>query len=110
MGKPAADSQDRGAGSSTLSVSQLNEQVRRALQGSFPGELWISGEIAGYDRDLPRSKTRSHGQLYFDLTEKEQAGGLVKSTVKAVLWGREGKAISSKLAAIDSRLALRDGL
>ncbi|MCB0974661.1 MAG: exodeoxyribonuclease VII large subunit [Actinobacteria bacterium] len=53
----------------TLSVSQLHTQIRAALDGCFPDEIWIRGEVQG----LFHSRA---GHTYFDLVEHK--GGVVR--------------------------------
>lgn len=53
----------------TLSVSQLHLAIRESLEGAFPDDLWVRGEVQG----LFHSKA---GHTYFDLVEHR--GGVVR--------------------------------
>jgi exodeoxyribonuclease VII large subunit len=102
---PAADAASSGAAAS-LTVSELNARVQRALLRAFPETLWIVGEIAGYDRN----KHRPH--VHFELVEKagEAEGGAVKSTVGAVLFERTRRDLERTLAQSEAPFELKDGI
>ncbi len=56
MPKPSPNKRD------TLSVSQLNRQAKRLLEGNFPS-VWIEGELSNF-------ATPSSGHWYFSLKDK----------------------------------------
>lgn len=55
-------------GVSCLSVHELNEMAREALNSCFAGEVWVVGEIHGL-----KVHAKS-GHVYFDLVEKASSG------------------------------------
>jgi exodeoxyribonuclease VII large subunit len=103
------------AAPASLTVSELNARVRRALARAFPELLWIVGEIAGFDRN------RHRAHVHFQLLEKEAevAGaaelgtngrGAIRASVDAVLFERTRRALEKKLAEGDAPFELKDGL
>lgn len=125
--KIVAKSKERdGAGGSTpptsppnaaasLTVSELNARVKRALLRAFPETIWIVGEIAGYDRN------RHRAHVHFELVEKAaetpgSAGstrseqGAIKASVSAVLFERTRREVEKALAKADAPFELKDGI
>jgi exodeoxyribonuclease VII large subunit len=90
----------------SLTVSELNARVRRALARAFPETLWIVGELAGYDKN----RHRSH--VHFELVEKasEAEGGAIRSTVTAVLFERTRREVERILAQSEAPFELKDGI
>ena len=70
----------------TYGVLELNEAIAAALERSFPGEIWLRGEIQG----LSRTRARKH--WYFELVEKEPGRDQLRSSVSIALlsWNRAG--------------------
>ncbi|MHB2015805.1 MAG: exodeoxyribonuclease VII large subunit [Candidatus Xenobia bacterium] len=101
---------EKKAEASSLTVSQLNDKVRRVLAGSFAEAVWVTAEIARYDDDVGKAAKRAKGQVYFELIEKDVVTHQLKASASAVLWGAEMRAVVRKLRAIDGSLALRDGV
>ena len=102
VGAPAAAS----GPAASLTVSELNARVRRALARAFPETLWIVGELAGYDKN----RHRSH--VHFELVEKapESEGGAIRSTVTAVLFERTRREVERILAQSEAPFELKDGI
>jgi exodeoxyribonuclease VII large subunit len=98
--------------SASLTVSELNSRVKRALLRAFPETIWIVGEIAGFDRN----KHRAH--VHFELVEKAaetpgSAGserGAIKASVSAVLFERTRREVERTLAKADAPFELKDGI
>ena len=70
----------------TYGVLELNEAIAAALERSFPGEIWLRGEIQG----LSRTRARKH--WYFELVEKEPGRDQLRSSISIALlsWNRAG--------------------
>ena len=65
------------------SVGELNREIQSALQGAFPGAIWVRGEVQRLPQDAARRK-----HTYFELHGK--AGGSAVSIPVALLdWDRQ---------------------
>ena len=84
-----------------LTVSQLNECVRQAIQAAFPQTVWLVGEISGFDKNAHRK------HVSFELVERGE-DGRVLSKIPAVLFGVERQAIEDKLRASGDPFRLQD--
>jgi exodeoxyribonuclease VII large subunit len=62
-----------------ISLLELQQQVRRALDGAFPVPVWIAAEIA----DL---KVNGSGHCYMELVEKGGANSVPRAQARAVAW------------------------
>ena len=88
----------------TWSVAMLNEQVRTVLHDAFREELWIAGELQGYDRNRPQ------GHAFFELVHRPFLGAHPTAQVSAVLWQDERALIERALIEDGAQVRLRDGL
>lgn len=86
----------------TLSVAQLNRWISDALEGAFPDDVWVSGEIHGMSGS-------SNGHLYFRLVEPGTLGRPTDATIGVVLFRGNRRAVEHVLAKAGG-LALADGL
>ncbi|MFB6262781.1 MAG: exodeoxyribonuclease VII large subunit [Bradymonadaceae bacterium] len=88
----------------TLSISELNLRAEAALEGAFDDDLWIVGELQGFDRVPER------GHAFFELVERpaEEADPVAK--VRTVMFQGERESIEDKLADAPDDVRLRDGL
>ncbi|RLE30177.1 exodeoxyribonuclease VII large subunit [Candidatus Acetothermia bacterium] len=84
-----------------LTVSQLNVQVRSALQAAFPTPLWVVGEISGFGKSAHRDV------VGFQLVERGEDGRIV-AEVGAVLFPDVRQAIERKLARAGDPFRLED--
>ena len=91
---------------SSWSISELNRRVHEALFAAFPREIWVVGEITGYDR----SRHRAH--VWFELAEKQgdEAQAEIRSRVSAVLFGRTRSKIERVVKECSDPFELRDGI
>jgi exodeoxyribonuclease VII large subunit len=62
-----------------ISLLELQQRVRHALDGAFPVPLWIAAEIA----DL---KVNASGHCYMELVEKGGANSVPRAQARAVAW------------------------
>ena len=93
--------EERARDSAGLTVSQLNLQVRNALQAAFPGPVWVVGEILGFGKN-------AHKEVVdFLLTERSDDGSIV-AEVTAVLFPEARAFIEGKLARAGSPFRLED--
>lgn len=78
--------EEEPSGPPTWGVQELNAAIDAALKRSFPGEIWVRGEIQG----LARTRMRRH--WYFELVEKDPASDrvLAKVSVALLQWNRSG--------------------
>ncbi|MDI6640695.1 MAG: exodeoxyribonuclease VII large subunit [Elusimicrobiota bacterium] len=93
-----------------FTVSQLNEQIRKAVTTSFKNRIWVCGEIYRYDLDISKANTRSSRQIYFELVEQDTITKERKATISAVIWGDDRDIIEEKLKQSATGFVLRDGL
>ncbi|MFN0090462.1 MAG: exodeoxyribonuclease VII large subunit [Acidimicrobiales bacterium] len=63
----------------TFSVAEVTEAIRMALEATFPGELWVQGEI----QSLTRSRT---GHVYFDLVDAGELGRSMQARLPVALF------------------------
>ena len=93
--------EERARDSAGLTVSQLNLQVRNALQAAFPGPVWVVGEILGFGKN-------AHKEVVdFLLAERSDDGSIV-AEVTAVLFPEARAFIEGKLARAGSPFRLED--
>lgn len=74
-----------------LSIGQFYDEVRSALQGAFPGEVWIVGEI----RDFRERK----GHRYIELADEAAASGERGSgaQLEVACWARDWPRVKAQL-------------
>ncbi|HIP99050.1 TPA: exodeoxyribonuclease VII large subunit [Candidatus Bipolaricaulota bacterium] len=90
-----------------LTVSQLNLQVKSAIQKAFPNLVWLVGEISGLERARRRTQQRASQLLHFQLVEKNEQGQVI-SRVEAVLTGEDRLRVEEKLARAGDPFRLED--
>jgi exodeoxyribonuclease VII large subunit len=81
-------------------VSRLNQRVRDVLVEALPGTLWLTGEIAGFN------KTAHKRIVSFHLVERE--GPDTAAEVPAVLFEETRRQLEAKLQAAGSPFRLED--
>lgn len=89
------------APSADWTVGRLNRAAKAALEAAFPGELWLVGEISGFNR----AKHKKH--VGFSLIERDEAGEQA-SQVSAILFDATRRELERKLAAAGHPFALED--
>ncbi|MGK4008048.1 exodeoxyribonuclease VII large subunit [Sorangium sp. So ce1036] len=89
------------AAASDLTVSQLNGQVRAAIEAAFPASIWLVGEVCGYNRAAHRST------VGFELVERDAQGKAI-AEIKATLFERARDEIERRLAAAGNPFRLED--
>ncbi|MCP3981733.1 MAG: exodeoxyribonuclease VII large subunit [bacterium] len=92
--QPAGDADD-------LTVSRLNERVRRVIEGAFPSTVWVVGEISGFNKNAHKR------HVSFDLAERTDGGDAV-SRVSTTLFDRTRKEIERELEQAGTPFALED--
>jgi len=82
----------------------LNEWVRGKLLAAFPGAVWVTGEVIGYDRNAHKK------HIYFQLADKVEGDDRPRAVVGAVLFERARRLIQRRLEQAPEPLTLSDGL
>lgn len=100
--RPVIDLEAMPAG--TWSVAMLNERAREVLHEAFREEVWLAGELQGYDRNKPQ------GHAFFELVHRPFHGANPSAQVAAVLWQDERQMIERALIEDGGHVRLRDGL
>lgn len=88
----------------TLSVSELNQQAKMAIQRAFPDDVWIVGELQSYERNKPG------GHAYFEIVERLAEDEDPVARVRAVMFQEDRREIERTLAGGVDDVRLRDGL
>ncbi|MCP5027367.1 MAG: exodeoxyribonuclease VII large subunit [Actinomycetia bacterium] len=88
--------------STTWGVSELIATVNELLEGYFPDEVWVQGEI----RNLNRSRA---GHVYFDLVEPDGDNGRPAATIPVALFARDKFVVNAVLKKSGS-MRMTDGI
>ncbi|MCU4164707.1 exodeoxyribonuclease VII large subunit [Carboxylicivirga caseinilyticus] len=62
-----------------ISLSQLNSQIKEAIEVSFPDTVWVIAEIS-------EIRTVRSGHCYLELIEKDETTDTVKAKARATIW------------------------
>ena len=65
--------------STSLTLSQLLEQVGMSLQREFPSSMWIRAEILEF-------QVNQRGHCYLELIEKSQENDAITARARATIW------------------------
>ncbi len=84
-----------------LTVSDLNEQVKRVIEGAFPQPVWLVGEISGFNRNAHKR------HVSFKLAEFGDDGRNV-SSVDATLFEKSRRSLEKQLALAGNPFSLED--
>lgn len=91
-------------GEPTYSVSEINELVQAVLREQFPKQVWVRGEIQGYD-------SRKHREIVsFTLAEKSSDSDDVFASVTAILFPQDRQVIEQVLQKAENAFQLQDGI
>lgn len=90
----------------TYTVFELNNKIKRVLEGSFPDLIWVRGEITGFDK----SKRKGYKHIYFQLQEKDPDKDQIISEIPAVIFNNDITQIWQKLQETNVATAFRDGM
>ncbi|MDP3453682.1 MAG: exodeoxyribonuclease VII large subunit [Bacteroidales bacterium] len=63
-----------------ITLTQLQERIRGALDEAIPGKYWLRAETG-------EVKVNSTGHCYLELIDKEREGGSISAKIQAVIWG-----------------------
>jgi exodeoxyribonuclease VII large subunit len=99
-----AAANDADAAPAALSISQLNERVKRCIGDAFAENFWVVGEVVDFDK----SAHREH--RFFQLVEKMPRAQRPKAVVEVAMFARTVQTLLPALEAGDPPLTLRDGL
>jgi exodeoxyribonuclease VII large subunit len=87
----------------TFSVGELCDAVRLAFERSFPGELWVRGEI----RDLKRPPS---GHVYFDLVDPGELGRSSAAKISVALFANHKAIVNRILRKSGGAVRMTDGV
>jgi exodeoxyribonuclease VII large subunit len=76
---------------SSISISQLTEQIRLTLETELEPVYWVVGELADF-RQAPQ------GHVYFELVEKQ--GNQVQAKIRANLWQFTYRSVAAKFQSV----------
>ncbi|MCP4085800.1 MAG: exodeoxyribonuclease VII large subunit [Actinomycetia bacterium] len=88
--------------STTWGVGELIATVNELLEGYFPDEVWVQGEI----RNLNRSRA---GHVYFDLVDADDEDGRPRATLPVALFARDKFVVNAVLKESGS-VRMTDGI
>ena len=93
-----------GAGGDAISITELYDRVDRAVQASFPGDVWISGEIRSM-------KVLTNGHCFIDLVDPADAGDKSAPVLNAKCWAGTWRGVRNSLeqlgVALEVGMAIR---
>ncbi len=88
----------------TLTVSELGDVVRLALEAAMPYGIWVEGEIRGISRSR-------NGHVYFDLVEPaESSGEPPLATIPVVLFRESRDRVNRVLKRHGDPIRMTDGV
>ncbi len=80
-------------GEESLTVAQFYRRVRRALEGAFPEEVWVTGEIRGI-------REARGGHRYIELADHgAESSGRAVQQLEVTCWARDWPPVAASLAA-----------
>lgn len=88
----------------TITPSTLNARVRMALTRAFPEDLWVVGEVSGWDRSASRRRN-----VFFELVEQEEGADSPSARVGCVIFDNERRRVEAALLEAGS-VELADGV
>lgn len=103
-GAPVTEEPPAADAGAAMTVSALNERVRRCIGDAFSEACWVVGEVTDFDK----SAGRAH--RFFQLVEKMPRAQRPKAVVQVAMFERTAQHLLPALAAGDPPLTLRDGL
>ncbi len=87
-----------------FTVSELNQAIQRVIQTGFPEEVWVCGEIQGYDR----SRTKKH--IFFDLCETDLETRDIAARIGLVIFAGKKFVLQQILEECGSPFVLKDDI
>lgn len=84
-----------------LTVSELNDFIRRVITSGFPAPLWICGEI---------QELRDKKHLYFTLSEKDPESNAVIAKIGVTIWANARPKIEAVLSKAQDAFTLKDDI
>lgn len=87
-----------------FTVSELNQVIQRVIQTGFPDEVWVCGEIQGYDR----SRTKKH--IFFDLCETNAETKDIAARIGLVIFAGKKFVLQQILEECGNPFVLKDDI
>ena len=84
-----------------LTVSELNNFIRKVLTSGFPQALWVCGEI---------QELRDKKHLYFTLSEKDQDSNAIVAKIGVTIWANVRPKIEAVLQKAENAFVLKDDI
>ena len=88
----------------SFSVSQLNHYIQQVINAGFPDEVWVCGEIQGYNR----SKDKKH--VFFDLCETDAENKTVNARIGLVIFSNRKILIERILREAGDPFEIKDDI
>jgi len=88
----------------TYTILELNTEIKQVLWDSFPGLIWVRGEISDFDKN----KNKKH--IYFLLQEKNPDKDQIISQIPATIFNSDIKRILKKFQEANLGNELKDGI
>ncbi|VAW11447.1 hypothetical protein MNBD_BACTEROID05-960, partial [hydrothermal vent metagenome] len=85
-------------------VSQLNNFIKDVVNAGFPQNIWVCGEIQGFNRN------RSKSHIFFELVEKNTQSKLIEAKIGLVIFARNKVQINKLLKTSDNAFELKDDI
>jgi len=88
----------------SLTISELNHWIKDVLNSNFPEEVWICGEIQGYNRN------RGKAHIFFELVEKDPEVKKIIARIGLVIFANRKFAIENILKRCENAFSLKDDI
>jgi len=87
-----------------LTVSELNHWVQAVIQRGFPENIWVCGEIQGFNRN----RTKTH--VFFELCEKDSVTRDMRARIGLVIFAGRKAVLEQTLARSGNPFELKDDI
>ncbi len=85
-------------------VSELNNYIKDVVNSGFPQNIWVCGEIQGFNRN----RAKSH--IFFELVEKNTQSKSIEAKIGLVIFSRNKVHINKLLKSSDNAFELKDDI
>lgn len=84
-----------------MTISALNREVRQRIRQAFPSEIWVVGELQGFDRNTKKN-------IWFELVERD--GDDATARADAFMFEDDARRVMERLSQESPDISWRDGL